>query len=512
MTLKFIDFFAGVGGFRKGLEMAGHECVGFVEWDKFARQSYQAIFETEGEYTEHDIRAVRANELPRANIWCFGFPCQDISIAGKQEGFDGERSSLFYGVTKLIRELKKEDKPEYLFIENVKNLLSVNGGFDFLRLQTELDEIGYNLEWSILNSKYFGVPQNRERAFIVGHLRGKHTRKVFPFRGEENPVDSEQPKIIEVMKMKENRHSSLDNSVLDTCGISPTLDTMNGGGREPKIILKGNTNPSGGGMNGNVFEYSGLSPTLTTNKGEGLKIAIPVIAPDRAEKRQNGRRFKENQEEMFTLTAQDRHGVMVVGKIEAGGFDNNGNIHDDNGVSPTITTRNGGEQGIKIIQKGRGFNKGGEFDIAPTLTSNSYHENNILKIKEATKKGFKEALPGDSVNISHPKSKTRRGRVETRVANTLLTGEEQAVVTDDFQIRKLTPLECWRLQGWEDEMFYRAKFGSKEIARKIIAEGIDHYNCEFEQTMSDSQLYKQAGNGVTVTVIYEIAKRLEIEE
>lgn len=474
MTLKFIDFFAGVGGFRKGLEMAGHECVAFVEWDKFARLSYQAIFETEGEYTEHDIRAVRANELPRANIWCFGFPCQDISIAGKQEGFDGERSSLFYGVTKLIRELKKEDKPEYLFIENVKNLLSVNNGFDFLRLQVELDEIGYNLEWDVLNSKYFGVPQNRERAFIIGHLRGKHTRKVFPFRGEDNSVDREQSEIKKFGNYRRNG-TSQSGQVVTSTGISPTLCTV-GLQKDPQAI------------------------------------AIPVITPDRAEKRQNGRRFKENQEEMFTLTAQDRHGVMVVGKIEAGGFDNNGNIHDDNGVSPTITTRNGGEQGIKIIQKGRGFNKGGEFDIAPTLTSNSYHENNILKIKEATKKGFKEALPGDSVNISHPKSKTRRGRVGTRVANTLLTGEEQAVVTDDFQIRKLTPLECWRLQGWEDEMFYRAKFGSKEIARRIIVDGTDHYNCEFEQTMSDSQLYKQAGNGVTVTVIYEIAKRLEIEE
>ncbi|MBC9787202.1 DNA cytosine methyltransferase [Carnobacterium maltaromaticum] len=396
MTLKFIDFFAGVGGFRKGLEMAGHKCVGFVEWDKFARQSYQAIFETEGEYTEHDIRAVRANELPRANIWCFGFPCQDISIAGKQEGFDGERSSLFYGVTKLIRELKKEDKPELLFIENVKNLLSVNDGFDFLRLQVELDEIGYNLEWDVLNSKYFRVPQNRERAFIIGHLRGKHTRKVFPFRGESETITENNIKPINDSKKTRDlmKYDSI-NRFYDIDGISPTLDTMQGGNREPKI-----------GINYN--------------------------------------------------------GVMVVGKIEVGGFDNNGNIHDDNGVSPTITTRNGGEQGIKIIQKGRGFNKGGEHDITPTLTSNSYHENNMLR-------------------------------------------------TDDFQIRKLTPLECWRLQGWEDEMFYRAKFGSKEIARRIIAEGIDHYNCEFEQTMSDSQLYKQAGNGVTVTVIYEIAKRLKIE-
>lgn len=438
--MKFIDFFAGVGGFRKGLEMAGHECVGFVEWDKFARQSYQAIFETEGEYTENDIRAVRANELPRANIWCFGFPCQDISIAGKQEGFDGERSSLFYGVTKLIRELKKEDKPELLFIENVKNLLSVNGGFDFLRLQVELDEIGYNLEWDVLNSKYFGVPQNRERAFIIGHLRGKHTRKVFPFRGEEKSVDNEQPKI----------------KIVGTTNVHGDLSKHT---RE------------------RTFSIDGIMGALTaTDYKTPKQIHIP----------------------------------FVVGKVEASGFDNNGNIYDDNSVSPTITTRNSGEQGIKIIQKGRGFNKGGEHDIAPTLTSNSYHENNMLKIKEATKKGFSEAAPGDSVNISHPKSKTRRGRVGNRVANTLLTGEEQAVVTDDFQIRKLTPLECWRLQGWEDEMFYRAKFGSKEIARRIIAEGIDHYNCEFEQTMSDSQLYKQAGNGVTVTVIYEIAKRFSL--
>lgn len=420
MTLKFIDFFAGVGGFRKGLEMAGHKCVGFVEWDKFARQSYQAIFETEGEYTEHDIRAVRANELPRANIWCFGFPCQDISIAGKQEGFDGERSSLFYGVTKLIRELKKEDKPELLFIENVKNLLSVNDGFDFLRLQVELDEIGYNLEWDVLNSKYFRVPQNRERAFIIGHLRGKNTRKVFPFRGEENSVDSEQP----------------------------------------KIIIKGTTLGTGAkGTNSRcwVHDIDGITGALAATDYKGPKqVAIPLATPA-------------------------IHGVMVVGNLP-GNHDQNSRVYSDEGISPTLTTMQGGGQEPKIVQK--------------------------LKIKEATKKGFKEALPGDSVNISHPKSKTRRGRV----ANTLLTGEEQAVVTDDFQIRKLTPLECWRLQGWEDEMFYRAKFGSKEIARRIIEEGVDHYNCEFEQTMSDSQLYKQAGNGVTVTVIYEIAKRLEIEE
>ncbi|WP_241689371.1 DNA cytosine methyltransferase [Enterococcus faecalis] len=93
-------------------------------------------------------------------------------------------------------------------------------------------------------------------------------------------------------------------------------------------------------------------------------------------------------------------------------------------------------------------------------------------------------------------------------AHTLLTGEQQAVVMEDFQIRKLTPLECWRLQAFPDEAFLAAKFGSREIAKKILVNQLDHYNCDYKQTMSDSQLYKQAGNSVTVAVIYDIAKRL----
>lgn len=414
-SLKFLDLFAGVGGFRLGMEEAGHKCVGHVEWDKFARKSYEAIFETEGDYTENDIRAVRADELPRANVWCFGFPCQDISTNGSQEGFDGERSSLFYAVTKLIRDLKKENKPEYLFIENVKNLLSVNGEFDFLRLQIELDEIGYNIEWDVLNSKHFGVPQNRERIFVVGHLRTASTRKVFPLTRKGESVDREQPK----------------HTRERTFGIDGLMGALSATDYKiPKQILIGNTNPSGRGMNGNVFDSEGVAPTITTNKGEGAKIAIPV------------------------LTAQDRHGV-VVGNIQSKGFKNNGNIYSAEGIAPTVTTRNNGDQGIKI--------------------------------KEATKLGHAEALPGDSVNISHPKSKTRRGRVGKQIANTLLTGEEQAVITDNFRIRKLTPRECWRLQGFPDWAFDKAA-----------------------AVNSNSQLYKQAGNSVTVPVIYEIAKRLEV--
>ena len=162
MSLTFIDLFSGNGGFRLGMERAGHTCLGHCEINKWANVAYKAIHEPkEGEWFNDDISRVRANELPRANVWCFGFPCQDISSAGRQVGFSGKRSSLFFKVTALIRELAEEDKPEYLFIENVKNLLSINRGIDFARILIELDDLGYDVEWQRLNSKNFAVPQKK---------------------------------------------------------------------------------------------------------------------------------------------------------------------------------------------------------------------------------------------------------------------------------------------------------------------------------------------------------------
>lgn len=166
--MKFLDFFAGIGGFRRGMELAGHECVGFCEFDKFAVASYTSMhLLTEkqrehlstlpekqrqkeilkekyrnGEWYADDIRRVYAGDIPKADCWCFGFPCQDISVAGKQLGFQGNRSSLFFRVMYLIGQLEEENKPTYLFVENVKNLLSVNGGWDFARLLIEMDRGG----------------------------------------------------------------------------------------------------------------------------------------------------------------------------------------------------------------------------------------------------------------------------------------------------------------------------------------------------------------------------------
>lgn len=469
--MKFIDLFAGIGGFRRGMELAGHECVGFCEFDKFATASYTSmhlltleqrerlnkmplkqrqkeILKEEyrnGEWYANDIRRVYAGDIPRADCWCFGFPCQDISVAGKQLGFQGNRSSLFFRVMYLIGQLEEENRPTYLFVENVKNLLSVNGGWDFARLLIEMEQRGYDAEWQVLNSKDFGVPQNRERCFIIGHLRGRSTAKVFPVER----TDGENS--IQIIDHKDGYRKN--TQVFAPDGITETLDTGQGGGRGHHVAL-----PCFIDLCNSGTETTSIARCLQaryqkgcgTYKAQNSGIAIPVLTPDRAEKRQNGRRFKENGEPMFTLTGQDRHGVAIepIGVIDS--------------------------QGIKVA--------------------------------EATKQGYSECRVGiDNVNLSVPGSKTRRGRVGRDVANTLDTSCNQgifvqiseeltvyAVWYEKYQcyiaIRKLTPKECFRLQGWTDDYFEKAEFVN-----------------------SDSQLYKQAGNGVTVNVIRAIAERIKNE-
>ena len=335
--MKFIDLFSGIGGFRSGLEMNGHECVAFCEIDRHARQSYKAIYNTEGENEYHDITTITNEEWSKyrgkVDIITGGFPCQAFSIAGKRGGFSDTRGTLFFEIARATEQIK----PRFLLLENVKGLLSHDKGKTFATILTTLAELGYNAEWKVFNSKDYGVPQNRERVFIIGYLRGSGGGEALSFRGENKTTESE-------------------------------------------IKVIGNT----------------------------------------------------------SLTGHSSH-----------------NVHDVNGISPTIQARD--YKGAKQIV-----------------------------VKEATKKGYAIANPGDSVNISFPDSETRRGRVGKNIANTLLTNEEQGVVTSDLRIRKLTPLEYWRLQGFTDEQFYKAK----------------------NSGVSDSQLYKQAGNSVTVNVIDEIAKKL----
>lgn len=442
--MTFLDFFAGIGGFRLGLELAGHKCIGFCEKDKFAVKSYRAMFDTEGEWYADDVTKLKSEDIPYADIWCFGFPCQDISVAGKQRGLSGERSGLYFRIIDLIKGKEEKDKPSYLLIENVKNLLSINNGWDFAAVLSELDEAGYDAFWQVLNSKDFGVPQNRERVFITANLRSRGRREILPVRGENTAA------------LKQIIGGCQGERVYDAEGVACTLTGCGGGGgAKTGLYCVGNINPSGKGMNGNVYSSEGIAPAVTTNKGEGSKIFIDqsytkpkltdtsrcitsrytagvvnrtamnsavlearaVITPERENKRQNGRRFKNADEPMFTLTSQDRHGVAV---------------------------------------------------------------------KEATKKGYAEAEIGDSINISVPNSKTRRGRVGKGISNTLDTGCQMATLDKNYRIRRLTPKECFRLQGFPDELFEKAR-----------------------AVNSDAQLYKQAGNAVTVNVAFAVAQSIK---
>jgi len=339
--MRFLDLFAGIGGFRLALERAGHTCIGFCEIDEFARRTYKTNFDTEGEVEWHDITKVtnsEARELRgKVDLITGGFPCQAFSIAGERRGFEDTRGTLFFEIARITKQIE----PRFLLLENVKGLLSHDKGRTFAIILSALDELGYDVEWQVLNSKDFGVPQNRERVFIIGHSRRFPRREIFPITGTDRAADL---KI--AGNLNYHKYESL-NRVYSVEGSSPTVSTSQGGHREPKI-------------------------------------AIPVLTPDRLEKRQNGRRFKDPGEPMFTLTAQDRHGVMV--------------------------------------------GKGEQYD-------------------------------------------------ET----------EEGSVKRGYRIRKLTPLETFRLQGFPDEHFHNAK-----------AAGV-----------SDSQLYKQAGNAVTVNVVYEIAKRFQ---
>jgi len=188
--MDFIDMFAGMGTARMAFEQAGHKCVYSIEWDKHKRQIYKVVFENEPEGS--DIREVRASELPRSNCFVFGAPCQDFSNAGNRNGLEGDKSSLVREVFRLVREIEEEHRPEWLVYENVKGMLSSNKGFDFLQILVEMDSLGYDIEWQLFNSKNFGVPQNRERVFTIGHLRTRGSRKILPI---DPTMDCQNPAV-----------------------------------------------------------------------------------------------------------------------------------------------------------------------------------------------------------------------------------------------------------------------------------------------------------------------------
>lgn len=226
--MRFFDFFAGIGGFRLGMEMAGHTCVGHCEIDKYANESYKAMHHPkESEVFFEDVRTIKPADMPECECYCFGFPCQAFSISGQRRGFDDMRGTLIFEILRLA----KEQHTQILFGENVSGLLTHDGGWTFKTIISAMGELGYFVEWQILNSRLFGVPHNRERVFIIGHHGGEPIKKIFPITTADQSTG---------VSIKRYAHRDGFRRCYQTYfqdSSCETIDTMTGGGRQPCVVL-----------------------------------------------------------------------------------------------------------------------------------------------------------------------------------------------------------------------------------------------------------------------------------
>ena len=366
--------FAGIGGFRAGLTRAGgFQCVGHCEIDKYADASYRAIHDIgEEERYYPDARAIDPDDLPDFELLCGGFPCQAFSNAGRRRGFADARGTLFFEIARLA----EAKRPRYLLAENVPGLLSHDHGKTFAVILSTLGDLGYHVEWAVLNSKHFGVPQSRKRVFLICYLDPRCAGKILP---------------------------------------------VPGGHGEALIQLLG------GSQGYRVYDPKGVACTQTAGGGgRGVKTGLYLISPPEAA--------------FVDLCAGEPRRT---------------------GSARCLTARYG----------------------QTTLSYHRAERSGVLLVKEGTKKGYQQALIGDSVDLAYPGSKTRAGRVGKRVAHDIAA--LQGIVERGGCIRRLMPRECLRLQGFDDNQI-----------DKILA------------INSDAQAYKQAGNSVTVHVIEAIGRRL----
>jgi DNA (cytosine-5)-methyltransferase 1 len=249
--MKYFSMFSGIGGFEYGIEKAigsEAECIGYSEVDKYAIQTYEKHFQHKN---YGDATKINPSELPDFDMLCGGFPCQAFSIAGKRRGFEEARGTLFFDIARIL----KVKRPKIVFLENVKGLLNHEKGKTFKVIIQTLSELGYDVQWMVLNSKFHGVPQNRERVFIIGNLRGEGRPEVLPLRqieewfNEENKERGENAQIARtvlaqyyksppdanyILQVNEPTHSN--DRVYSDEGISPTLNSMQGGQRQPKVL------------------------------------------------------------------------------------------------------------------------------------------------------------------------------------------------------------------------------------------------------------------------------------
>ena len=228
--MKFLELCAGIGGFRQALENLGCECVGYSEIDKHAIKLYSAWYNDECNFG--DITKIEAEKLPDFELLVGGFPCQAFSVAGKRGGFNDTRGTIFFDFARIM----KAKKPKFAIFENVKGLLNHDGGKTYETMLRTLDELGYNAQWGILNTKFHGLPQNRERVYIVANLRERSSTKILFERGNDSAdkVERTEQSIIGAMTglYKIGDIDGLNTQysrVYDSEGVSTTINAQGGG-------------------------------------------------------------------------------------------------------------------------------------------------------------------------------------------------------------------------------------------------------------------------------------------
>ena len=443
--MKLLDLFSGIGGFHLGLEQAGFkfDWVGFSEIDKFAINQYKRRFPDATELGS--VTDVQCKDLPKnIDILCGGFPCQSFSIAGFRKGFDDTRGTLFFEIARILRHYKESgNQVPYFILENVKGLLNHDDGRTFATIYGVLTDLDYTIECELLNTRNFSCPQNRERIYIVGHLRGGGRPKIFPIGkdGGENKK-SRKKNGVSISAAPSREYGWKD--------VSPTLCARDY--KDPKLVKVADFRTD----EGIRIRDNGDAPCLTASHNsedepsrmQGLVIK-PVLTPDRPKKRQNGRRFKDEGDDMFTLTAQDQHGIEIIGNLKGEGGHECHNVHDTNGIAPTVRHNHG-----KITM------------IEPVI---------CLDESATNRKGkawFEEQTP--TINTE--------GR--------LYVGKEKLETTkavrkakQESSIRRLTPIECERLQGFPDN---------------------------WTEGQSNTQRYRQLGIAVSVPVVKDVGKKIKL--
>ena len=452
--LKHFDAFAGYGGFSIACERCGIETIGISEVNPFANQVLRYNFPEVKNYG--DITKIKTQELPDFDLLTGGSPCQDLSVAGKREGLQGTRSSLFFHFARIL----KEKQPSYFVWENVKGALSSNRGHDFTTILNTFSESGYSIWWQILNATWFGVPQNRERVFIVG-VRNGSPRQVFFERqdsGEDNGIQGQQANTITARYYGAQATGSYIikrelNAQEDRGSVKAVNNALG-------TILIGELGR--GGQGNRVYDPEGTSVTLAGEAGgRGAKTGLYAV----------------------------RNRSQGYG------------VYDPEGASISIVARGGGlgaNTGLYAVRssENKGKQKFYESDVVGTLSANPQSDMIPvldISIKQGTKLGYIKAEEGDAINFGFPNSKTRRGRV-SKDAMSLSTQNDVGVLTGS-RIRRLTPTECERLMDLPDGW---TQWGLLN----------DSSSWEDRVELSDTQRYKMCGNGIVVVCAEAVIKEI----